>query len=199
MPGELSLTIEGSKALLDRFDKLPAKIRDRVGTKALTRGSLILESHIRAQKLSGQSLRVRSGRLRSSITHRIAKENNDLVARVGTNVIYAKIHEYGGTIKPKHAQHLTIPLDAAMTPSGVARYKARDLISQPSIGGFKRTFFRNKVLFGVKHNGRVVPVFALKKSVTIKEKRFMRDSLKEKARQIILEVFNSIRDALEGK
>jgi phage virion morphogenesis protein len=43
-----------------------------------------------------------SGRLRDSIN---AKAGNDHVS-VGTNVIYAAIHQFGGTIVPKTASHL---------------------------------------------------------------------------------------------
>ncbi len=199
MPGELTLVVEGSKEMMAKFDALPAKIRDRVGGKAMNQGALLLESYIRTEKLSGQVLRVRSGRLRSSITHRVAQEGDDTVARVGTNVIYAKIHEYGGTITPKNAQYLTIPLPVALTAAGVARYRARDLISQPSLGGFKATFFRNHVLYGKYPSGRVVPVFVLKKSVRIPERSYMRSSLREKAREVILMVFKTIKDVVEGK
>jgi phage virion morphogenesis protein len=43
-----------------------------------------------------------SGRLRDSIN---AQAGNDQVS-VGTNVIYAAIHQFGGTIVPKNASHL---------------------------------------------------------------------------------------------
>jgi phage virion morphogenesis protein len=43
-----------------------------------------------------------SGRLRDSIN---SQPTNDEV-RVGTNTIYAAIHQFGGTIEPKNATHL---------------------------------------------------------------------------------------------
>ncbi|ANH04610.1 phage virion morphogenesis protein [Shinella sp. HZN7] len=43
-----------------------------------------------------------SGRLRDSINSRAGATE----VRVGTNVIYAAIHQFGGTIKPKSASHL---------------------------------------------------------------------------------------------
>jgi len=43
-----------------------------------------------------------SGRLRDSIT-KVASANE---VRVGTNVIYGAIHQFGGTIQPKSASHL---------------------------------------------------------------------------------------------
>jgi len=58
----------------------------------------------RAQREGGQTL-VDSARLRDSITH-------DFDARsvtVGTNVVYAAIHQLGGTIRPKSGQFLKFP------------------------------------------------------------------------------------------
>lgn len=50
-------------------------------------------------KLSGQVLRVRSGRLRQSIHTRVTKLEGGFLAQVGTNVKYARIHEYGGWVR----------------------------------------------------------------------------------------------------
>lgn len=45
---------------------------------------------------------VESTILRDSITHRVERDS----VRVGTNVKYAAIHQFGGTIKPKKGTHL---------------------------------------------------------------------------------------------
>lgn len=52
----------------------------------------------------GQPLRD-SGRLRSSITSR----PDDSGVTVGTNLIYAPVHQFGATIKPKNAKRLVFP------------------------------------------------------------------------------------------
>ncbi len=49
-------------------------------------------------KLTGEVLRVRSGRLRQSIHSMIQKMPWGFLGTIGTNVKYAGIHEYGGTI-----------------------------------------------------------------------------------------------------
>jgi len=43
----------------------------------------------------GEPPKVRSGRLRSSITHEVTKELGGIVGRVGTNVVYARWLELG--------------------------------------------------------------------------------------------------------
>lgn len=53
------------------------------------------------KKLTGDVLNVRRGRLRRSIHAETEFTPEQAIAAVGTNVIYAKIHEYGGIIRPK--------------------------------------------------------------------------------------------------
>ncbi|HEV2501615.1 MAG TPA: phage virion morphogenesis protein [Mesorhizobium sp.] len=66
-----------------------------------------------------------SGRLRDSIS---SQPGNDYV-RVGTNVIYAGIHQLGGTIVPKNASHLVFRL-----ASGVVLAKSVTLPARPYLG-----------------------------------------------------------------
>jgi len=58
----------------------------------------------RAWKKSGLQLRD-TGRLLSSITHKVDEHS----VIVGTNVIYGRIQQLGGTIRPKKAKKLWIP------------------------------------------------------------------------------------------
>lgn len=68
-------------------------------------GSLVLEllTKVKLEKLSGpgtgQVLNVRTGRLRRSITQRITDSGREISGVVGTNVEYAKFHEFGQSIK----------------------------------------------------------------------------------------------------
>lgn len=50
------------------------------------------------EKLSGPVLRVRTGRLRQSIHTTVEKMAGGFLGKIGTNVKYAGIHEFGGTI-----------------------------------------------------------------------------------------------------
>lgn len=58
----------------------------------------------RARRQGGQTL-VDDGRLRDSITH---DPGADAVT-VGTNVVYAAVHQFGATITPESAQALAFP------------------------------------------------------------------------------------------
>ena len=57
---------------------------------------------LRAADKRNSRILTESGRLRSSIN---ARPGNDSV-RIGTNVLYAAIHQFGGVILPKNAQKL---------------------------------------------------------------------------------------------
>jgi phage gpG-like protein len=85
---------------------LPDKIRgaERMVVSALDKTMVRLALKMVAMvkgKLSGEVLKVRSGRLRRSITWRGFKDANSSTVTVGTNVKYAKTHELGLTI-PAH-------------------------------------------------------------------------------------------------
>ena len=189
-----SFSLEGEKRLLDKFKKLPFFIRGEAGIRTVTEGVLALEAAIKVN-VSGKILRVRSGRLRASITHRVQQTPDGIEGRVGPNVPYARIHEFGGVIRPKRSKHLTIPINEALTPAGVPRYTARQLIASPGVGGFSSTFFAKKTIFGVR-SGRAIPVFALVDMVRIKEKRFMRISLAETQQTIIESFRRNIQKAI---
>ncbi|MPY07383.1 phage virion morphogenesis protein [Moraxella catarrhalis] len=70
---------------------------------------------------TGQTL-ADTGELRDSI---ITSSDHD-TASIGTNVVYARIHHFGGTIQAKNKPYL-----AFATPNGFARVKAVDLPSRP--------------------------------------------------------------------
>jgi phage gpG-like protein len=71
--------------------------------------AVISAEGIAKQKVSGPVLRVQTGRLRASITHRMIKNGpSEYLARIGSNVEYAAIHELGGTIPA----HRVVPVKA---------------------------------------------------------------------------------------
>ena len=71
------------------------EIKSGVG-RSMARLVIALSNKIKFEKLTGQVLRNRSGRLRDSISPRVTESGNTVVGEVGTNVAYASIHEYGG-------------------------------------------------------------------------------------------------------
>lgn len=72
------------------------------------------------------SVRARSGRLRGSLNGTVATwggaNKMQLTMFFGGGVPYARIHEYGGTILPKRAKNLAIPVGKALYKSGVSKH-----------------------------------------------------------------------------
>lgn len=118
---------------------------------------------VQSQKLSGQVLKVQTGRLRRSITRRVESTSDGINAIAGTNVEYAKIHEYGGTINIPPKQML---IRHRLTAKG-------DLMKQVSN--------KNLLRFAKKSHKRVREMFAQTQghTITMPERSFMRTSLQE--------------------
>ena len=86
----------------------------------------------RAKRDSGQTL-TDTGRLRASITHRAGRDE----VLVGTNVVYAAIHQFGGrtparTIRPKRKKALYWP--GARHPVKQVRHPGSTVPARPFLG-----------------------------------------------------------------
>jgi hypothetical protein len=131
--------------------------------------------------LNGMVLRRRTGRGGRSIFYRVVEGSaNDVELIVGADLNkapYMRAQALGAEIRPTHGRYLAIPLNAAKTGNGVARFSAADVKASPSSFGYKSTFVRvgshGPIIFGVKDGG-IVPLFVLKSSVTLPSRNFLR-------------------------
>ena len=83
--------------------KMLNKIDDDVKTgllKGVRKAMFFVEGESKKRFGSAGNLRVRSGRLRSSIKSSVQKQGKDIVGIVGSNVIYASVHEFGNDRVP---------------------------------------------------------------------------------------------------
>jgi len=126
---------------------------------------------------TAKTLSSRSGRALRSIEEsiKVTGDTMDTVQGQIGGVHYLRIQEFGGTIVPKTAKYLTVPLPAALDGAGVPIHKsARD---------WDNTFVaRSKagnLLIFQKRGKDVVPLYVLVKSVTIPPRLGMRDTLNE--------------------
>lgn len=95
-----------ARALLEQIKDMPFAMR-RAIVRGMDRAGLLTVSHIQEQRLTGQGpfpveehrLGVVTSRLRTSLRWSSAAANGDTVTGgIGSNVIYAAIHEFGGII-----------------------------------------------------------------------------------------------------
>ncbi|HUY27222.1 MAG TPA: hypothetical protein VMV27_07345 [Candidatus Binataceae bacterium] len=170
--------ITGDTEVLARLGNAPGKITARIRKTMRELQMQTVQAAKDAYRSSG--LHSRTANLINSIQPgRFSADESRVEAEVvagGGEMFYARMQEYGGTVTPKNSRFLTIPLDAAKTPMGVGRWSARTIIADPSAGGYTGTFFKKGVLFG-KRGHEVVPLFALKSSVAIPGRAFMRPAL----------------------
>lgn len=105
------MTIEGSVTgdanVVRSFGRVSPEVRAEIG-KATGRIVLRLMRNVKRDKLSGQVLKVRTGRLRRSITQRVEEAGDVITGIVGTNVEYAARHEFGFTGTETVKAHLRL-------------------------------------------------------------------------------------------
>lgn len=150
-----------------------------VGLQKAIKGKLNLASSNQGRTPSpaGQPPAKMTGTLGRSI--QIDSTNPDQL-RVGTNLVYAKIQEFGGVIRPKRARFLIVPVnDAArkylrMNPQGPAGDKSFSLIKG------KRQMLLAQVMTkgrGKKARQAFGAVFVLKASTRLPARPYMRPAL----------------------
>lgn len=86
----------GDKETVARLDRLKGSLRGKV-KQSIVALTLSLLVKVKAEKLTGQVLKVRTGRLRRSINQRVTDAGTRIHGIVGTNVEYGRLHELGYT------------------------------------------------------------------------------------------------------
>ena len=173
MSEDVYVRSEGRREAVERIKRLTPEIREN-GAREIMRLSVVLRETAR-QKYTEAGLHVRTGALESSIQALpITETEHEIIGKVvaGQKLKYARAQEFGAVIRPKHARYLAIPLAAAKTAAGVARFAPR----QAAAAGYDSTFVSKGVIFG-RQGDQAIPLFVLKRSVRIPARPFMRPAL----------------------
>lgn len=94
---QLNLKVDDPKGYLGSFwSNMSARIAP-VMEKAMGLALVVAQGKIQ-DNLTGPILNVRTNRLRSSFVTRVENKNGTVYGNIGSNVVYAAIHEFGGTI-----------------------------------------------------------------------------------------------------
>lgn len=110
----INVAIVGHKEVIARMNARRAKLMPAL-KQTITGQAILLVAYIQKNKLQSSPLHHRSGRLQASIKQNVAATAQSIMAKVYTNVSYARIHEYGGKtpaheIVPKKGQALAFPM-----------------------------------------------------------------------------------------
>ena len=150
------------------------------------------------QKNVGSRMKVRSGRLWSSIRSEVKSTRGGIDVHLmagGTDgkgpIRYARIQEEGGTVRPRRAKFLTIPLDPAKYPSGVSRFKTARDAPNLTLG----ISAAGQYMLVNKDTGE--PWYLLRRRVKIKGKHYLRDAMREAAKLMPPAVSKAFGGALE--
>jgi len=127
----IDVKVVGDKEVIQRYKMVAKKLPDNL-YKAMLRLTLYLAGYVKTRKLTGQSLKVRTGRLRNSITGKAQRIGNKIIGKVGTNVEYARIHEFGGDIYPKNAPYLRFQVNGQWVTTKHVKIPKRPYL-QPSL------------------------------------------------------------------
>lgn len=162
-----------------RLDRALLQVNSNLERQVETE-AINLTAYVKQQKLSDQVLRVRTGRLRRSITYRLERDSDSSFrAYVGTNVVYARAQELGfdGDVQVKEYTR--------RNPKQLAEARYRNK--------------KGETVLGAKHRGEgTVVVRAHVMHMRIKAKRFLSGSLEDNKPRIMTNLRNALAEALRG-
>lgn len=90
----ITTTVTGDSEVVSRLNAMSPKVKQEL-LVTVRRLAIGLQGHVKQNKLSGQVLKNRTGTLRRSITYKVTEGPDGVRAQVGTNVAYARPHEFG--------------------------------------------------------------------------------------------------------
>ncbi len=105
------------------------------------RFAITIQRAVKEDKLTGQVLHNRTGTLRRSINQEMVIGAGKITAIVGTNVVYAGIHEYGGTIRPHLVEAKNAKFLRFMGRDG--KWTFRKAVMIPEVHMPERSFLRS--------------------------------------------------------
>ena len=80
-------------------------------TRNLTRAAIVVQRQARKNAMVGGKAGFKTSRGAAGLVGSIGFEVKRFIARVGSNLVYARIHEIGGVIRPKTAKALHFVID----------------------------------------------------------------------------------------
>jgi phage gpG-like protein len=91
---------------------------------------MLVETRAKTHHLAGATLQPRTRYLQRSVKSSITTMGTTLVGRVGSPVVYAAIHEYGGIIRPKNSKYLVFRINGSWVRTKKVTMPAREWLSK---------------------------------------------------------------------
>jgi len=90
----IDFTVTGDQAVMGRLRAMPPRIHAAI-VASMQREMFALAAYVKAEKLTGQVLKTRTGTLRRKVNARVTETPETVTGQVGVKLAYAAIHEYG--------------------------------------------------------------------------------------------------------
>lgn len=101
----VDIDINKQKKLIKTLDQLSGKIIGDAIEAGIKRGAEKVQERARAN-VDRKFTKHPTGKLRESIMVKMEGSGRNAKAKVGSDLVYSRIHEYGGIIRPKKAKML---------------------------------------------------------------------------------------------
>ncbi|TDV04683.1 HK97 gp10 family phage protein [Paraburkholderia caballeronis] len=179
---KVTVDVRGQQQVVQRIRDFTPRLQARI-MQTVQRLTIGLQRVVMDEKLSGQVLNVRSGRLRRSIGQTVERDNGTVTGIVSTAVVYAPIHEYGGVI-----HRVSKPGVVRLRTDTKGNLLRQELNGQPS----------HLAVFARKSHKRAREVaYEGGKSYTIKipERSFLRSALRDQRSTILQDIRSATSDA----
>ncbi|KWI90192.1 hypothetical protein WM08_15160 [Burkholderia ubonensis] len=121
--------VKGESQVIARVNRIVPNVRNAL-VERVQRLVIQLQAHVVADKLSGQVLNVRSGRLRRSVNQAVVTTETTVTGIVSTPVEYAAAHEYGfrGVVTVKeHVRQVTMGWGKPLTTPVTATVRSHPM------------------------------------------------------------------------
>lgn len=126
-----TLNLNFDKRDLKKIEQMPDEFKDGL-LKGIKNAMLFAEAEAKKSFDKPGNLQARTGHLRRSITSDVDKVGDRIVGKIGSNVVYARIHELGGVIRPKVADYLRFQINNKWVTTKKVTMPARPYL-RPSI------------------------------------------------------------------
>lgn len=106
----IKIELDGQEELVRNLSKISKAVATGIAEDAVTEGAAVVQYNAQLNATHVFSNK-QTGALRNSIAYETKQTGTGAEAEIGPSVIYARIQEYGGTIRPVHAQALHWVMD----------------------------------------------------------------------------------------
>lgn len=120
-----------SKRMMLAIGVMPKKVVP-AALKGLRKGMFHAEKVTKERFGGSGELKVRSGHLRRSIKSRVEQHGDTVIGWLFTNIIYGRIHELGGIIRPRAGKYLRFKIGEKWITASQVRIPARPYL-EPSV------------------------------------------------------------------